>query len=63
MTQLMEFPPVPRGCKKVVSETANLDQDLVFCLMTKIPAVMLCLERDVGVNPVSVTNLRVTADG
>ena len=61
VTQLMEFPPAPRRCRKVVSETANLDLDLFLFLMTKIPAMMLCLKRDVGVNPTSVTNLRMTA--
>lgn len=57
----MEFPPAPRGRKKVVSETASLDQDLFFFLMTKIPVMMLCLKRD-GVNPASVADLRITAD-
>ena len=61
VTQLMEFPPAPRGRKKVVSETASLDQDLFFFLMTKIPVMMLCLKRD-GVNPASVSDLRITAD-
>lgn len=62
VTQLMEFPPAPRGCKKTVSETASLNQDLCFFLMMKIPVMMLYLKRSVGVDPASVTNLCVTMD-
>ena len=61
VTQRVEFPPAPRGRRKAVSQTANLDQDSFFFLMTKMPVMMLCLKRG-GVSPASVADLRITVD-